>query len=57
MMVDEAIRRAILQRLPAVEIDAMARARGIGSMYQDGAVKVWQGLTTVEEILRVTNEF
>jgi general secretion pathway protein E len=57
MIVDEAIRRAILQRLPAVEIETMARARGIGSMYQDGAVKVWQGLTTVEEILRVTNEF
>jgi general secretion pathway protein E len=57
MIVDEASRRAILQRLPAVEIETLARASGIGSMYRDGAVKVWQGLTTVEEILRVTNEF
>jgi general secretion pathway protein E len=57
MIVDEALRKAILQRAPAVEIENLARARGARSMYHDGITKVWQGLTTVEEILRVTNDF
>ena len=54
MTIDERVRRAILQRLPAIEIESMARANGGGSMYEDGVAKAWQGLTTVEEILRLT---
>jgi general secretion pathway protein E len=54
MVVDEAARRAILQRLPATEIERMARVSGGGSMYEDGVGKAWQGLTTIEEVLRVT---
>jgi general secretion pathway protein E len=55
MIVDETVRRAILQRLPGTEIEALARSRGTASMYEDGVVKAWQGLTTVEEVLRVTS--
>lgn len=54
LVVDEATRRAILQRLPAIEIERMARLNGGGSMYEDGVAKAWRGLTTVEEVLRVT---
>ena len=31
-----------------------ARDRGMVSMYEMGAIKVWQGLTTIEEVLRAT---
>jgi general secretion pathway protein E len=55
--VDEDIRNAVLRRLPAAEIERMARTKGMASIYEDGASKVWRGLTTIEEVLRVTNSF
>jgi general secretion pathway protein E len=57
VIVDDTVRRAILERLPAAEIERIARMKGMGSMYEDGAAKVWQGLTTIEEVLRVINDF
>lgn len=54
LVVDEATQRALLQRLPAIEIERIARRNGGGSMYEDGVAKAWRGLTTVGEILRVT---
>ena len=35
---------------------AHARARGMRTMYEDGLAKALQGLTTIEEVLRVTQE-
>jgi general secretion pathway protein E len=55
LIVDEPVRKAILQRVPGAEIEALARSRGTASMYEDGIAKAWQGLTTVEEVLRVTS--
>ena len=52
--VDAELQSAIMQRLPAHEVTAMARARGFRNLREDGLVKAWQGLTTVEEVLRVT---
>lgn len=54
LVVDDTVQRAILQRQPAIEIERMARRAGGGSMYEDGVAKAWRGLTTVEEVLRVT---
>ncbi len=48
------IQSAIMQRLPAHEITALARAQGYRNLREDGIVKAWQGLTSVEEVLRVT---
>ena len=38
------------------QIEEAARAAGMRTMYEDGLVKAMQGITTIEEVLRVTQE-
>ena len=38
------------------EIERIARSGGMRTMYEDGLLKAMQGLTTIEEVLRVTQE-
>ena len=38
------------------EIEEAARAEGMRTMYEDGLVKALPGVTTIEEVLRVTQE-
>ncbi len=54
--VTEKIARLILERAPASEIDKEARIEGMMSMKQDGYLKVVEGVTTIEEVLRVAQE-
>jgi general secretion pathway protein E len=54
LLVDTEIHRLVLAGASDSEIDASARERGMTSMYASGAVKVWRGETTVEEVLRAT---
>jgi type IV pilus assembly protein PilB len=54
--VDEELRKMISQRASAHDIEVKARENGMLTMIEDGFVKCIQGLTTVEEILRVTKE-
>jgi type IV pilus assembly protein PilB len=54
--VTEKIGRLILQRSSAAEIDTLAKEEGMISMKQDGYLKVVEGITTVEEVLRVAQE-
>ncbi|MEJ2508195.1 MAG: type II secretion system ATPase GspE [Gammaproteobacteria bacterium] len=54
--IDDAIRRLILDRADASEIRAVAVRRGMVPMYQDGLRKVRHGITTLEEVLRVTQD-
>jgi len=54
--VSEQISHLILQRAPASEIDKQARSEGMISMKQDGYLKVLEGITTIEEVLRVAQE-
>ncbi len=56
LLVDEAIRHLILQRAEAAAIRQMAISRGMQTMAEDGWSKVAQGLTTIQEVLRVTQE-
>lgn len=49
MVMDDAIRNMILQRLPSNKIRTEAMIHGMTSMRQDAASKVMQGLTTFEE--------
>ncbi|MEA1833474.1 GspE/PulE family protein [Methylobacterium durans] len=55
MPVDTVLRDAVLRRASGTEIEALARRSGVRSLYEDGIVKAWQGLTAVEEVLRVTS--
>ncbi len=52
----EAIRELVLQHASAGQIERAARNEGMHSMFEDGCIKAAQGLTTIEEVLRVTQE-
>jgi type IV pilus assembly protein PilB len=56
LLVDEKIREAILRRATAAEITCIARKSGMITMVEDGLEKALQGLTTIEEVLRVHHE-
>jgi len=50
------IRRAIVARSDASTLRAAAREQGMRSLKEDGWLKIASGQTTVEEVLRVTQE-
>jgi type II secretory ATPase GspE/PulE/Tfp pilus assembly ATPase PilB-like protein len=54
--VSEKIGKLILERSSASDIDNQAREEGMISLMQDGYLKVVEGTTTVEEVLRVAQE-
>src|SRR3989344_244389 len=54
--VTEKVSRLILEKSPASEMDAVAKEEGMISMKQDGFLKVIEGITTIEEVLRVAQE-
>ena len=56
LVVTDAIRRQILGRAEAKELQRAAVEDGMVSMYDDGMSKALSGLTTIEEVLRVTRE-
>lgn len=56
MPVSEEIQRIILRDGSAMDIAAQAEAEGVRSLRQSGLHKVKQGLTSLEEVLAVTNE-
>jgi general secretion pathway protein E len=51
--VDDSIRQQITDQTSETDIMAQIRARGIRSMAHDGFLKVWQGVTTVAEVMAV----
>ena len=56
MMPDDKIHNAIIAKSSADEIRKMAFASGMISLKLDGIEKIRQGLTTIEEVLRVTED-
>lgn len=54
--ISESIKEMIVKRATTDEIEAQARKEGMLTMLEDGFVKAIQGLTSLEEILRVTSE-
>ncbi len=56
LTMSDPIRRLIMQRGTAGEIQSLAVSEGMRTMYQDGLNKCLQGTTTLEEIMRVTQE-
>ena len=51
-----AIKELIIQGKTDKEIEAQAKKEGMLTMIEDGIFKAVQGLTTIEEILRVVTE-
>ncbi len=54
--VTEKISRLILERSGSIDINKQAREEGMITLKQDGYLKVTEGITTVEEVIRVAQE-
>jgi type II secretory ATPase GspE/PulE/Tfp pilus assembly ATPase PilB-like protein len=54
--VDEEIESAIVKRKNATEIREISLAKGMKTLREDGWAKVFKGITSVSEIIRVTEE-
>jgi type IV pilus assembly protein PilB len=56
MPITEAIQRIILTQGSAMDIAAQAQREGVRDLRQSGLVKVRSGVTSLEEVITVTNE-
>jgi general secretion pathway protein E len=56
LVMSDPLRRLIMQHADMGVIEAEARKEGMRTMYEDGLVKALGGVTTIEEVLRVTQE-
>ncbi len=54
LVMDEAIRELVLRKAPSDEIRQVAIEHGMHTLLQDGLRKVLLGITTIEEVERVT---
>jgi general secretion pathway protein E len=56
LVVDEDIRRLVLQNADSNALRESARRAGMRTLMEDGALKIKAGMTTLSEVLRVTQE-
>jgi type IV pilus assembly protein PilB len=56
LVMDEEIKKLVAEKISGEEIKKVARAKGMTTMLEDGAAKVFQGITTFDEVLRVTQD-
>jgi len=56
LVVDDDIRRLILKNADSNQIREVARQQGMRTLLEDGAEKIRAGITTLSEVLRVTQE-
>jgi general secretion pathway protein E len=57
MELNDEIRKLIMANEDAAQITAAARRNGMTSLREDGWMKVRSGITTADEVMRVTQEF
>jgi general secretion pathway protein E len=50
------LQTAVMRRASAAEMTQIAKTHGFRSLREDGLVKAWRGLTSIDEILRVTGQ-
>ncbi len=53
---EDSVRKQILARATAQDIAKVAKAAGMRTLYEDGILKAISGQTTLEEVLRVTQD-
>lgn len=56
LVMNDEIRRAVMRHAGMGELEQLARQAGMRTMYEDGIVKAMAGVTTIEEVLRVTED-
>ncbi len=54
LLMSDPLRQAVLRHATSTDIQRVAQQEGMLSMYQDGLRKAVEGLTTLEEVVRVT---
>lgn len=54
MVIDDDIRELIIKKVSKETIRETARKKGMNTLREDGLLKVLNGITTIEEIMRVT---
>jgi general secretion pathway protein E len=57
MELNDEIRKKVMNNADAVDLTAAARRNGMRNLREDGWLKVRDGVTTADEVLRVTQEF
>jgi type II secretory ATPase GspE/PulE/Tfp pilus assembly ATPase PilB-like protein len=57
MELNDEIRKKIMSNADSVDLTASARRNGMRNLREDGWLKVRDGVTTADEVLRVTQEF
>ncbi|MBZ5605306.1 MAG: type II secretion system ATPase GspE [Acidobacteriia bacterium] len=57
MELDEELRASIMRNEDASKITSIARRHGMRNLREDGWLKVRRGVTTADEVMRVTQEF
>lgn len=56
LIVDDDVRKLILKNSDSNQIRGLARQHGMRTLLEDGAEKIKSGITTLSEVLRVTQE-
>ena len=56
LVMNDELRRAVMRHAGMGELEQLARSHGMRTMYEDGLAKALAGVTTLEEVLRVTEE-
>ncbi len=56
LVMDDALRRAVMRHAGMDELERIAREAGMATMYECGIAKALRGETTIEEVLRVTED-
>jgi len=56
MIIDDKIKKLIVTKASSEEIEKAARENGMRTLREDGLLKIKNGITTQEEVLRVTSE-
>ncbi|MEO6226712.1 MAG: type II secretion system ATPase GspE [Thermomonas sp.] len=56
LVMDDEVRRAVMRHAGMDEIEKLARKGGMSTMYEVGIAKALRGETTIEEVLRVTED-
>jgi general secretion pathway protein E len=56
LLVDDEVRKLIAAKADSATIQRAAVAKGMSTLRQEGAAKVLQGLTTTEEVVRITQQ-
>lgn len=56
LVMDDELRRAVMRHAGMGELEQLARNAGMRTMYEDGLAKAMRGETTIEEVLRVTED-